>query len=45
MRAERHELALTSVVRDLIGTRDGATYFAKKISGYGSAMTCAEIIV
>jgi 2-polyprenyl-6-methoxyphenol hydroxylase-like FAD-dependent oxidoreductase len=33
MRPERHELALTSVVRDLIGTRDGATYFAKKISG------------
>jgi 2-polyprenyl-6-methoxyphenol hydroxylase-like FAD-dependent oxidoreductase len=33
MRPERHELALTSVVRDLVGTRDGATYFAKKISG------------
>jgi len=33
MRPERHELALTSVVADLIATRDGATYFAKKISG------------
>ncbi len=33
MRPERHEIALTSVVRDLIGTRDGATYFSKKISG------------
>jgi len=33
MRPERHELALTSVVRDLVATRDGATYFAKKISG------------
>ena len=29
MRPQRHELALTSV----IGTRDGATYIAKKISG------------
>ncbi len=33
MRPNRHEMALTSVVRDVIGTRDGATYFAKKISG------------
>ena len=33
MRPERHEMALTSVVRDLVATRDGATYFAKKISG------------
>jgi 2-polyprenyl-6-methoxyphenol hydroxylase-like FAD-dependent oxidoreductase len=33
MRPKRHEMALTTVVRDLVGTRDGATYFAKKISG------------
>jgi 2-polyprenyl-6-methoxyphenol hydroxylase-like FAD-dependent oxidoreductase len=33
MRPERHEMALTAVVRDLIATRDGATYFSKKISG------------
>jgi 2-polyprenyl-6-methoxyphenol hydroxylase-like FAD-dependent oxidoreductase len=33
MRPEVHERALASVVRDLVGTRDGATYFAKKISG------------
>jgi 2-polyprenyl-6-methoxyphenol hydroxylase-like FAD-dependent oxidoreductase len=33
MRPERHELALTAVMTDLIATRDGATYFAKKISG------------
>ena len=33
MRPERHEMALTAVVRDLVATRDGATYFAKKISG------------
>jgi len=33
MRPERHELALTSIMTDLIGTRDGATYFAKKIAG------------
>jgi 2-polyprenyl-6-methoxyphenol hydroxylase-like FAD-dependent oxidoreductase len=33
MRPERHEMALTSVMRDIIGTRDGATYFSKKISG------------
>ncbi len=33
MRPERHEIALTSVVTDLIATRDGATYFAKKVSG------------
>jgi 2-polyprenyl-6-methoxyphenol hydroxylase-like FAD-dependent oxidoreductase len=33
MRPEPHEMALTSVMRDIIGTRDGATYFSKKISG------------
>jgi 2-polyprenyl-6-methoxyphenol hydroxylase-like FAD-dependent oxidoreductase len=33
MRPRRHELALTAVVEDLIRTREGATYFAKKISG------------
>jgi len=33
MRPEGHELALTAIVTDLIGTRDAATYFAKKISG------------
>jgi 2-polyprenyl-6-methoxyphenol hydroxylase-like FAD-dependent oxidoreductase len=33
MRPKSHEMALTSVVTDLIATRDGATYFAKKISG------------
>jgi 2-polyprenyl-6-methoxyphenol hydroxylase-like FAD-dependent oxidoreductase len=33
MRPKQHENALAAVVRDLIGTRDGATYFAKKISG------------
>ena len=33
MRPERHEMALTAVLRDLIATRDGATYFSKKISG------------
>ncbi len=33
MRPERHEMALTAVMRDIIATRDGATYFSKKISG------------
>jgi 2-polyprenyl-6-methoxyphenol hydroxylase-like FAD-dependent oxidoreductase len=33
MRPERHEMALTAVLRDIIATRDGATYFSKKISG------------
>jgi len=33
MRPKPHELALASVVEDLVGTREGATYFAKKISG------------
>ena len=33
MRPERHEMALTAASCDLIGTRDGATYFSKKISG------------
>jgi 2-polyprenyl-6-methoxyphenol hydroxylase-like FAD-dependent oxidoreductase len=33
MRPERHEIALTAVMTDLIATRDGATYFSKKISG------------
>jgi 2-polyprenyl-6-methoxyphenol hydroxylase-like FAD-dependent oxidoreductase len=33
MRPERHEMALTAVMRDLVATRDGATYFSKKISG------------
>ncbi len=33
MRPERHEMALTAVLRDVIATRDGATYFSKKISG------------
>jgi 2-polyprenyl-6-methoxyphenol hydroxylase-like FAD-dependent oxidoreductase len=33
MRPKRHEQALAAVMADVIGTRDGATYFAKKISG------------
>jgi 2-polyprenyl-6-methoxyphenol hydroxylase-like FAD-dependent oxidoreductase len=33
MRPRRHERALAAIVQDLIGTRDGATHFAKRISG------------
>ena len=33
MRPKPHARALTSIAQDLIATRDGATYFAKKISG------------
>ena len=33
MRPRPHENALAVIVRDLIGTREGSTYFAKKISG------------
>jgi 2-polyprenyl-6-methoxyphenol hydroxylase-like FAD-dependent oxidoreductase len=33
MRPKRRGLSLTSVIADLIGTGDGATYLAKKISG------------
>jgi 2-polyprenyl-6-methoxyphenol hydroxylase-like FAD-dependent oxidoreductase len=35
MRPEPHARALAAVLRDLIDTRDGATYFAEKISGIG----------
>jgi hypothetical protein len=33
LRPKPHEQALYAIVRDLIGTREGATYFVKKISG------------
>jgi hypothetical protein len=33
MRPKRHEQALAAVMADVIATPDGATYFAKKISG------------
>lgn len=35
MRSEPHARAIAAVVRDLVDTRDGATYFAEKISGIG----------
>ncbi|HZQ53133.1 MAG TPA: hypothetical protein VFB14_13105 [Bryobacteraceae bacterium] len=33
MRPDPHAAAIASVVRDLIGTREGTTYFVEKISG------------
>ncbi|GJJ01417.1 FAD-dependent oxidoreductase [Duganella rhizosphaerae] len=33
MRPSRHARALEAIVRDLIGTRDGATYFAERVWG------------
>lgn len=33
MRPSRHARALEAIVRDLIGTRDGATYFAQRVWG------------
>jgi hypothetical protein len=35
MRPEPHARAAATVIRDLIDTRDGTTYFAEKISGIG----------
>ena len=33
MRPSRHARALEAIIRDLIGTRDGATYFAERVWG------------
>jgi hypothetical protein len=33
MRPNRHSRAIEAIVRDLIGTRDGATYFAERVWG------------
>ncbi len=35
MRPELHARAIAAVIRDLIDTREGTTYFAEKISGVG----------
>jgi hypothetical protein len=35
MRPSRSSRALEAIIRDLIETRDGATYFAEKVSGIG----------
>ncbi|MBV8572220.1 MAG: FAD-dependent monooxygenase, partial [Acidobacteriaceae bacterium] len=35
MRPEAHARAIATVIRDLIDTREGTTYFAEKISGIG----------
>jgi hypothetical protein len=35
MRPDPHAQAIAAVIRDLMNTRDGATYFAEKISGIG----------
>lgn len=35
MRPSRSSRALEAIIRDLIGTRDGATYFAERIRGVG----------
>jgi 2-polyprenyl-6-methoxyphenol hydroxylase-like FAD-dependent oxidoreductase len=35
MRPEPHAQAIATVIRDLMDTRDGTTYFAEKISGIG----------
>ena len=35
MRPSRHSRALEAIIRDLIDTRDGATYFAERVWGVG----------
>jgi 2-polyprenyl-6-methoxyphenol hydroxylase-like FAD-dependent oxidoreductase len=35
MRPDRSSEALANIIRDLIGTRDGATYFAERVWGVG----------